>query len=99
LTALGEVLENWNPVKKVNINLYDTMNSIKIVAQLRKHGESQTVERTAYMVLSDHDDTELFIQMAWGSWYDIISYQSEDIEIHVSKNYIKEQSLDLIRRA
>jgi hypothetical protein len=73
------------------------MKALKIVAQLREHGESKTLERSACMVLSDRDDPDNFVEMMWGSWYDIISYQFEDIEIHISKNYIKELAIDLLK--
>jgi hypothetical protein len=72
------------------------MKALKIVAQLREHGESETIERTAYMVLSDRDYPAEFVEMMWGSWYDIISYQTEDVEIHISKTYIKENAINLI---
>lgn len=39
------------------------------------------------MVITIEDNLEQLVQMAYGSWYDIVEYTYEPIKIHVSDRY------------
>lgn len=50
------------------------------------------------MILGKEDELEEMVQMAYGSWFDILNYEFEEgNQIMVSKNYLIEEAKKLMR--
>ncbi len=63
------------------------MRSLKVTTKIKEHGSNKIETREMLMVITIEDDLEQLVQMAYGSWYDIVEYTYEPIEIHVSERY------------
>lgn len=74
------------------------MKSYKVTTILQKHGNTDVEQVDDIIVLSDKDDINEFIQMAYGCFYDVIDTKIEDIDpVLISKTYLVEQAKHLIR--
>lgn len=65
---------------------------MKVTTKIKEHGSDKIEIREMLMVITKEDNLELLIQMAYGSWYDIVEYTYEPIEIHVSERYCHQVS-------
>ena len=63
------------------------MRSLKVTTKIKEHGSDKIESREMLMVITVEDSLEQLVQMAYGSWYDIVNYTYEQIEIHVSERY------------
>ena len=66
--------------------------SLKVTTKIKKHGSDEIEIREMLMVIAIEDDLEQLVRMAYGSWYDIIEYIYESIEIYVSEKYCRKIS-------
>jgi putative sterol carrier protein len=70
------------------------MKSFKLKTQLKEHGSELVEVRETLIVLSDKDDLDYIVQMLYGSWYDIISFEIEPTTIFVSRQYCIDVVID-----
>ena len=71
---------------------------LKVTTTLKKQGNDKIETHEIFMVITNHDNIELLIQMAYGNWYDILEYKYEPIEIFVSENYCNEITTNVLKR-
>lgn len=67
------------------------MKAYNVKTRLKKHGERIWSICEEVMILSDEDDLDEFIQMTYGCWYDVISFDSEEVQVGISKTYLREE--------
>jgi len=67
------------------------MKAYNVKTRLKKHGERIWDRCEKVMILSDEDDLDEFVQMTYGCWYEIISFDSEEIQVGISKTYLREE--------
>lgn len=64
---------------------------LKVTTEAKKFDSDIIETFVMYVVITDKDNLDTLVQMSYGSWYDIMNYSYEeiDIDIHVSDNYCK----------
>ena len=73
------------------------MKSYKVKTKVKDvaYDKEETIEEI--LILGDNDDLAEFVQMSYGSWNDIISFESEEVKVSVSKTYIAEEAMKMVR--
>jgi len=61
--------------------------ALRIRTKIRKHGSEETEIVEQFVVVTDEEDIELLVQMSYGSFHDIIEFQTENVDIFVSEAY------------
>lgn len=72
------------------------MKKLKLTIKIKNHISSDIETKVLLIAISDDENIEDFISMAYGSWYDIIEYSSEDIDIFVSDMFCKKVVASLL---
>jgi hypothetical protein len=72
--------------------------SLKVTVKVKEHGSDKVEIREMLMVITIEDDLEELVQMAYGSWYHIVEYTYEPINIHVSERYCHQVSALFLER-
>ena len=74
------------------------MRIYNLTAVVKEKGtKTQTIKKDT-IILADNDGLEDFVHMMYGVWYDIISFEVEEANIiHISKNYIAQEAMQMIR--
>ena len=74
------------------------MRIYDITTVLKKHDTGNIITQKDTIILADNDSLKEHIQMLYGCWYDIISFEFEKANmIHISKNYIAQEAMKIIR--
>jgi len=73
------------------MRIYNTTTIVKEHSKAKEQIKKDTV------ILADDDDLNEFIQMMYGCWFDVVSFEYEEANmVHISKNYIKQEALKVM---
>tara|TARA_R110000851_G_scaffold155708_1_gene298251 strand:- start:298 stop:534 length:237 start_codon:yes stop_codon:yes gene_type:complete len=74
------------------------MRIYNISTTIKEHSAAKEKIVKETVILSDNEDLSEFVQMMYGGWYDVVKFDVEEANIiHISKNYIKQEALKVIR--
>jgi len=73
------------------------MKSYNVKTTVKKYGNTNEEVFEKVMIIGDSDELDEFIQMTYGCWYEIISFDSEEVQVGISKTFIKEEAMKLIK--
>jgi hypothetical protein len=66
------------------------IQAFKVKVKAKKHGSEKTEYLELLILATIEDSIQELIQMAYGSWYDILEYTDTPIKMHVSEKYCKQ---------
>jgi hypothetical protein len=73
------------------------MRIYNITTVVREHSKAENQVKKDTVILADNDDLKEFVQMMYGCWFDVISFEYEEANmVHISKNYIKQEALKVM---
>jgi len=73
------------------------MRIYNITTIVKEHSKAKEQIKKDTVILADNDDLNEFIQMMYGCWFDVISFEYEEANmVHISKNYIKQEALKVM---
>ena len=73
------------------------MRIYNITTIVKEHSKAKEQIKKDAVILADNDDLNEFIQMMYGCWFDVISFEYEEANmVHISKNYIKQEALKVM---
>jgi len=73
------------------------MRIYNIITIVKEHSKAKEQVKKDTVILADNDDLDEFIQMMYGCWFDVISFEYEEANmVHISKNYIKQEALKVM---
>ena len=73
------------------------MKSYNVKTTVKKYGNTNEEVFEEVMILGDSDELDEFIQMTYGCWYNVISFEFDRIIVGISKTFIKEEAMKLIK--
>jgi len=73
------------------------MRIYNITTIVKEHSKAKEQVLKETVILADKDNLAEFIQMMYGSWFDVISFEYENANmVRISQNYIKQEALKVI---
>jgi hypothetical protein len=75
------------------------MRPFKVTSTLKRLHNKEVITVTETFILGSGDDLSEHLEMCYGSWYDIVSFESEPLSpnsIHISKTYLIEKAKEMI---
>jgi hypothetical protein len=73
------------------------MRIYNITTIVKEHSKAKEQVKKDTVILADNDDLAEFVQMMYGCWFDVISFEYEEANmVHISKNYIKHEALKVM---
>jgi hypothetical protein len=73
------------------------MRIYNITTIVKEHSKAKEQIKKDTVILADNDDLNEFIQMMYGCWFDVISFEYEEANmVHISKNYIRQEALKVM---
>ena len=73
------------------------MRIYNITTIVKEHSKAKEQIKKDTVILADNDHLNEFIQMMYGCWFDVISFEYEEANmVHISKNYIKQEALKVM---
>jgi hypothetical protein len=70
--------------------------TLKVTAKLLKHGSSEEIIEEFHAVVADDEKLDEIVQMNYGCWYNVVSYEVEPAIIAISNKAIKGLVSELI---
>lgn len=71
--------------------------SYEIIATIKKHDSHESLTVNEIIVLSPNDSIEEFMQMKYGSWYDITDIKHEPVHVDISLTVFKEEAINILQ--
>lgn len=73
------------------------MKIYDLTVLLKKHGETEIEVEKCKIILSNNEDVKESVNMIYGSFYDIMSYEYKECDtIYISKKYLIEQDFKIV---
>ena len=73
------------------------MRIYNITTIVKEHSKAKEQVKKDTVILADNDDLNEFVQMMYGSWFDIVKFDYEEANtVVISKNYIKQEALKVM---
>jgi len=74
------------------------MKTYMVNTVLKDCNTSESIETEVVIVMADKDVLAEHIQMMYGCWYDIVSYEYALVDnVHISKTLIEEEARDMMK--
>jgi len=74
------------------------MKTYMVNTVLKNYRTSELMETEIILVMTDSDVLDEHVQMMYGHWWDIVSYESVLIDnVHISKTVIEEEARNIMR--